>query len=62
MYVIRTQKLALYLMKKGFELIRTDDNRDNLQYKIFLFNDTPVLREMVKQYKRLNSKIGIKEV
>lgn len=53
MYVIRTQKLATYLIEKGFELVRTDDNREDPRFKIFLFQDTPVLRAMVKQYKKL---------
>lgn len=53
MYVIRTQKLATYLMNKGFELVRTDKNKENPNFNVFLFQDSPVLRATVKQYKML---------
>ena len=53
MYVIRTQKLAKYLMDKGFELVRTDVNRENPKFNVFLFHDTPILRATVKQYKKM---------
>jgi len=55
MYVIRTQKLATWLINKGFEMLKIDDNKEN-RFKVFLFDDTPVLRAMVKQYSlQLNS-------
>jgi len=52
MYVIRTQKLATWLISKGFELLKIDDNKEDLRFKVFLFKDTPVLRAMIKQYKK----------
>ena len=56
MYVIRTQKLATWLINKGFEMLKIDDNKEDDRFKCFLFDDTPVLRAMVKQYSlQLNS-------
>ena len=56
MYVIRTQKLATWLINKGFEMVKIDKNKEDSRFKVFLFEDTPVLRAMVKQYQlQLNS-------
>jgi hypothetical protein len=54
MYVIKTRKLATYLIDKGFELVKQDKNRLDPRYDVFLFNDTPVLRAVVEQYKNQN--------
>jgi hypothetical protein len=56
MYVIRTQKLATYLMERGFELKKTDKNKEDERFNVFLFQDTPILRATVKQYRNMLNK------
>lgn len=50
MYVIKTQKLAGYLMQKGFELIRLQKDRNNKKKKVFLFEDTDYLRKAITDF------------
>jgi hypothetical protein len=51
MYVIRTQKLASYLMNLGFRLIRMDIDRNNPNFNVFLFNYSDELIQAVNNYK-----------
>jgi hypothetical protein len=55
MYVIRTQKLATYLIDKGFEMKKKDKNKEDPRFDVFLFEDSPVLRAIIKQYRLQNN-------
>lgn len=48
--VIFTQKLAIYLMYKGFVLQNTD-KKDDSNRKVFIFNNSNDLQLTIKEYK-----------
>lgn len=41
---------AGYLHRKGFKIIGTETNRIKPQYNVFLFEDTPEVREAFDNY------------
>ncbi len=50
MYVIRNQIMATFLMSKGFRLIKLDVDKYNPNRNVYLFNDTPQLRNAMNEY------------
>lgn len=52
MYVIKTLNLASYLIDKGYKIRKIDTNRDNPNFKVFLFDDTKQIRKEVEKYKK----------
>lgn len=49
-YVAKTMRLANFLAKK-FDILKCVDDRENPNYKVFLFEDTLALREWLREYK-----------
>jgi hypothetical protein len=49
-FVVRTQKLAGHLLEKGYSLEKTEPQRENPRFKVFLFRNSKELREEVKSY------------
>jgi hypothetical protein len=49
-YVAKTLRMANFLAKK-FDILKVVDDRENPNYKVFLFEDTLALREYLRQYK-----------
>lgn len=49
-YVAKTMRMANFLAKK-FDILKVVDDRENPNYKVFLFEDTLALREYLRQYK-----------
>lgn len=50
--VIFTQKLALYLMYKGFVLLNIEKrNKNNSTMNVFIFNNSEELQSSIKEYK-----------
>ena len=47
MYVIKTQRMCVYLQNKGFKLIKSVRDRNNPKYFVYLFEDT---QETFNQY------------
>lgn len=45
--------MATFLMSKGFRLVKLDEDRNNPNRNVYLFCDTPQLRETMKEYKKL---------
>lgn len=43
-YKIYTRKLAYLLRQKGFEIIKTEINKNHPQFDVYLFTDTPSFR------------------
>lgn len=52
MYVIKNQLMATFLMSKGFKLIKLDVDRNDKTRNVYLFSDTPLLRNAMKEFKR----------
>ena len=50
-YVIFTKRLAGMLCDLGFKMIDSCRNSKNPQFYIYLFEDTPELREVVEKYR-----------
>ena len=55
---VRTQKLAGYLMMQGFKFLRSDDDRNNTDYKIYIFRNDEGIENAIDSYKE---KYGRKE-
>ena len=55
MKAIYTQKLAGYLMMRGFVLIDIKPNRKNPNKNDFLFGDSPELQKAIDDYARGNN-------
>lgn len=51
MYVIKTQRMCVYLQNKGFKLIKAVRDRNNPKYFVYLFEDTEYLRQVLNEYK-----------
>lgn len=43
-------KIAQYLCRKGFNIVKTEVNFKNPRYNVFCFEDTQELREVFDQY------------
>lgn len=48
--LIFTRKMALYLRQRGFQIIRTEPNWCKPQFDVYVFADTPALREAISDY------------
>ena len=53
-YVIRGIGMVNYLIRQGFDLIKAEDDKDKPEFKVFLFKNTPELREAMGGYKKSN--------
>lgn len=51
-YVIRGIGMVNYLVRKGFDLIKVEDDKDKPEFKVFLFKNTFELREAMGGYKK----------
>lgn len=58
-YVCTKMKLLTHLLKKGYVYIKTDKDRNNPRYDVWLFEDTPALREEVSRYYENEPKKGV---
>lgn len=52
MFVVRSMKLAGYLMQRGFVLIKLQDDRNNSNRNVFLFNESNELKNAIEEYKK----------
>jgi hypothetical protein len=53
---IFSQKLAGFLMQKGFVLMDLADSNDNSGRKVFYFKQSNVIEDAIKEYKQLRNK------
>ena len=54
MYIIKTQRMCVYLQNKGFKLIKSVRDRNNPKYFVYLFEDTQELRDTLNNYEPYN--------
>lgn len=52
MYIIKGLRMTNYLIRKGFDLLKVEDDIHNSHYKVFLFEDTPELRQAMSRFKK----------
>lgn len=52
-YIVRSQRMAGYLMQRGFKLHEIKRNRDYPEKNVFLFTNSIELQNVIKVYKRL---------
>ncbi|MGF7057217.1 DUF5659 domain-containing protein [Brassicibacter mesophilus] len=52
-YVVKSLKIANYLVRSGYDILKVEDSRSNNFYKVFIFEDSPELRKEVKRYKKV---------
>ena len=50
-YIVRSQRLAGYLMQRGFKLISIKQDEAGNGRNIFFFNNSFMLRDAIEQYK-----------
>ena len=50
-YVVKTMRLASWLINEGFEKIKEQEDRNNPKFNVFLFEDTIELRSALERYK-----------
>lgn len=44
--------LAVFLLSRGFQMISETYNKKDPRYKVYLFEDTPQLRESLGEYSK----------
>lgn len=52
LYVIKSQKMMAHLILLGHQLVKMDIDKANPNMNVFLFRDTPKLREDMATYKK----------
>lgn len=48
---VRTQRLAGFLMFNGFKFLRSDDDRNNPEFKIYIFKNEDGIEKAIDDYK-----------
>lgn len=51
-YVIKSISMTNYLIRNGCELVKVADDKFNPKYKVFLFLDCELLRELITNFKK----------
>lgn len=50
MYVCRRMKLCSFLLSKGFKYERTEPDKFNPKYSVWIFKNTPELKLAIEEY------------
>lgn len=50
-YVVKSLRLANHLVRAGFDIKKVDDSIANSSFKVFLFEDSARLRNIVAKFK-----------
>ena len=50
LYVCKRIRLLNYLLNKGFQFIKTEKDRTNPDYNVWIFIETPELRSEIEEY------------
>ena len=53
-YIVRSQKVCGWLQQHKFILQGMEKNKDNPNWNVFFFNNTPELRECIEEYRNLS--------
>jgi ATP-dependent Clp protease adapter protein ClpS len=49
-YVIRSLKMANFLVRAGFDILKVSDSEQDPNFKVFLFNDSKELRNYITMF------------
>lgn len=52
MYIIRSLAMTNWLCNHGFQILKVEDSEKNEKLKVFFFEDSPALHEIMMQYRR----------
>ena len=52
MCIVRSLSMANWLANNGFKILKVEDNEDNPKFKVFLFEDTTELHNMMIQFRK----------
>lgn len=48
--MIKSLSMMNFLCNNGFQVLKVEDNEDDSRYKVFLFEDTTELRNMMRHF------------
>lgn len=51
-YIVRSLNMTNWLCNNGFRILKVEDSENDYRLKVFLFEDTPALHEMMMKYDR----------
>lgn len=49
-YVCKKMRLMIFLQNNGFNFIKTQKDRNNPHYIVWIYEDTPILRDAIEVY------------
>lgn len=50
MYIVRSLNMTNWLCNHGFQILKVEDSEKDSRFKVFLFEDTATLHNMMKQF------------
>lgn len=54
-YVVKSLKLANFLVRQGFDILKVSDSEHNSEFKVFLFRDCAELRRSITMFTYANN-------
>lgn len=54
-YVVKSLKLANFLVRQGFDILKVSDSEHNPEFKVFLFGDCQELRRSITMFTYANN-------
>lgn len=57
MYVVRSVDLVNWLCQRGYRLLKAEDSNENPKYKVFMFEDSEMLRKCVAEWLSKRKKV-----
>lgn len=57
MYIVRSIKLVNYLCQRGFTLLKAEDSKEDSRYKVFMYEDSPEIRDAVAAYLSIRKRV-----
>lgn len=57
MYIVRSVGLVNWLCQKGYILLKAEDSKSNPRYKVFMFEDSEMLRQCVAEWLSYRKKV-----
>jgi len=60
MYIIRTLRIANWLVQNGFSIVTTMQDRDNPNFSVFLFERSDALLKKLNEYHTRDRSLDVK--
>ncbi|WP_352168640.1 DUF5659 domain-containing protein [Proteiniborus sp. MB09-C3] len=55
-YVVKSLKLANFLVRQGFDILKVSDSEHDPKFKVFLFQDCSELRKSITMFTYVNNR------